>query len=73
METRLPTIDEIESKLDGLKHFRRIKGYVLAVIDDQDQVLVAANATTIEVYGLSHYICNHKTISDATEISGGVN
>lgn len=53
-------IDDIESQLAILKNSDEIKGYVLAILPEEDgDPLIAANASSLEVFGLSQAIIQH--------------
>ncbi len=49
-------IDQFETELAILKEQGKIRGYIFAVMCDDQEVLIADNATTVEVFGLAQAV-----------------
>ena len=52
-------IEEFESQLAILKDAGEIQGYVFAVLPIANHPQIAANATTLEIFGLAEAIKQH--------------
>jgi hypothetical protein len=61
-------IDIFETELAILKESGKIKGYVLAILPEEDgNPLIAANATTLEIFGLSEAIKQYHILTTKSD------